>query len=212
MEEKIKLEKFPFYDYYADVLKKLTDEEAGRMAKRICEYMFTDQPVAEISAGRERFYWDNLVEVLEKSKECEQGGKQLSGIKRKMKSFSFPENFYDGLKILNDRQGGQYVKAICGYVFDDKMPKKSSSRPYLFFEFAQRKLDISKVRSRSGSKGGKAKKRTSCGNECLRKEEVGEELRKMIREEPFIKQVIVGCEIAAGIGELLSKLDESDKK
>ena len=60
MEER-QINQFPFYDFYAEILNGLTDEEAGRMAKKMCEYMFTDSPVAEITDGKERFYWGNLV-------------------------------------------------------------------------------------------------------------------------------------------------------
>ena len=73
MEER-QINQFPFYDFYAEILKGLTDEEAGRMAKRMCEYMFTDSPVAEITDGKERFYWGNLVDVLEESKDAAKCG------------------------------------------------------------------------------------------------------------------------------------------
>ena len=156
MEER-QINQFPFYDFYAEILNGLTDEEAGRMAKRMCEYMFTDSPVAEITDGKERFYWGNLVDVLEESKDAVKCGKQSAGLNRRMKHFTFQENFYDALKLLDDKQSGQYVKAICGYMFDDKTP---TLKPPLdgFFTLAKRKLDLSKVRRRVGSKGGKAER------------------------------------------------------
>ena len=156
MEER-QINQFPFYDFYAEILNGLTDEEAGRMAKRMCAFMFTDEPVAEITDGKERFYWGNLVDVLEESKDAAKCGKQSAGLNRRMKHFTFQENFYDALNLLDDKQSGQYVKAICGYMFEDKTP---TLKPPLdgFFTLAKRKLDLSKVRRRVGSKGGKAER------------------------------------------------------
>ena len=156
MEER-QINQFPFYDFYAEILNGLTDEEAGRMAKRMCAFMFTDEPVAEITDGKERFYWGNLVDVLEESKDAVRCGKQSAGLNRRMKHFTFLENFYDALNLLDDKQSGQYVKAICGYMFEDKTP---TLKPPIdgFFTLAKRKLDLSKVRRRVGSKGGKAER------------------------------------------------------
>ena len=66
MEQTRKITQFPFYDFYAEILNGLNDESAGRMTKRICEYMFSKSPLAELADGKERFYWGNLVDVLEK--------------------------------------------------------------------------------------------------------------------------------------------------
>ena len=156
MEER-QINQFPFYDFYAEILNGLTDEEAGRMAKRMCAFMFTDEPVAEITDGKERFYWGNLVDVLEESKDAAKCGKQSAGLNRRMKHFTFQENFYDALDIIDEKQGGQYVKAICNYMFEDKSP---TLKPPLdaYFEFAKMKLDLSKTRRRVGSKGGKAER------------------------------------------------------
>ena len=146
MEQTRQNKHFPFYDFYAEILRGLTDEEAGRMTKRMCAYMFTHDPVVEIKDAKERFYWGHLVDVLEESKES-------ATPNRRMKHFGFQENFYDALQLLDDKQGGQYVKAICGYMFEDKIP---TLRPPLdgFFTLAKRKLDLSKMRRKVGSKGG----------------------------------------------------------
>ena len=156
MEER-KITQFPFYDLYAKILNGLTDEEAGRMAKRICDFMFTDLPVAEFADSRERYNWGILKDILAESKDDVWNGRKSAGLNRRMKHFTFQENFYDALNLLDDKQSGQYVKAICGYMFEDKTP---TLRPPLdgFFTLAKRKLDLSKVRRRVGSKGGKAER------------------------------------------------------
>lgn len=157
MEQTSQIKQFPFYDFYAEILNGLKDEEAGRMAKRMCKYMFLQELPEEITDGKERFYWGNLVDVLKESKEDLFSGKSSTGLNRRMKHFTFQENFYDALLLLDDKQGGQYIKAICGYMFEDKPP---ALKPPLegFFALAKRKLDLSKIRRRVGSKGGKTER------------------------------------------------------
>ncbi len=51
------LTSFAFYDYYASILAALSDDEAGRMAKCVCGYMFTDNADLSLSTDKERYYW-----------------------------------------------------------------------------------------------------------------------------------------------------------
>ena len=156
MEQPQAIKQFPFYDFYAQILCALKDEEAGRLTKRMCAYMFSSETLTDIEDNKERFYWGNLVDVLEESKSALQSGKASSGLNRRMKHFAFQENFYDALCLLDERQGGQYVKAICDYMFEDKTP---TLKPPVnsFFALAKRKLNLSKMRKRNGSRGGTAK-------------------------------------------------------
>ena len=157
MEQTRQIKQFPFYDFYAEILNGLNDESAGRITKQMCEYMFSKSPLAELTDGKERFLWGNLVDVLEESKEHLLNGTQPKGLNMKMKHFTFQENFYEALLLLDDKQGGQYIKAISGYMFKDKTP---TLKPPLdsFFALAKRKLDLSKTRRRVGSKGGKTER------------------------------------------------------
>ena len=157
MEQTRQIQQFQFYDFYAEILNGLNDESAGRIARLMCEYMFTDNTVADIKDDKERFYWGNIVDVLQESKDNELNGKQSTWLNRKMKHFTFQYNFYDAIKLLDDKQSGQYVKAICGYMFDNKMPILKPPTDG-FFILAKRKLELSKTRKRNGSKGGKAEK------------------------------------------------------
>ena len=157
MEQTRQIKQFPFYDFYAEILNGLNEESAGRMAKQMCEYMFTDTPVADIRGDKERFYWCNIVDVLQESKENELNGKQSAGLNRKMKHFTFQDNFYDAIRLLDDKQSGQYIKAICGYILDNKTPTLKPPTDG-FFILAKRKLDLSKTRKRNGSKGGKTER------------------------------------------------------
>lgn len=157
MEQTRQIKQFQFYDFYAEILSGLNDDSAGRIVRLMCEYMFTDNAVADIKDNKERFYWGNIVDVLQESKENEIKGKQSTGLNRKMKYFTFQDNFYDAIKLLYDKQSGQYIKAICGYMFDNKTPMLKQPTDG-FFILAKRKLDLSKTRKRNGSKGGKKEK------------------------------------------------------
>ena len=157
MEQTRQIKQFQFYDFYAEILNGLNDESAGRIVRLMCEYMFTDNAVAEIKDDKERFYWGNIIDVLQESKENKLKGKQSTGLNRKMKHFTFQDNFYDAIKLLDDKQSGQYVKAICGYMFENKTPTLKPPTDG-FFILAKRKLDLSKTRKRSGSKGGKTER------------------------------------------------------
>ena len=156
MEQPQAIKQFPFYDFYAQILCALKDEETGRLTKRMCVYMFSSELLADIEDNKERFYWGNLVDILEESKCALQSGKEPSGLNRRMKHFMFQENFYDALCLLDEKHSGQYVKGICEYMFEDKTP---TLKPPVdsFFALAKRKLDLSKMRKRNGSRGGTAK-------------------------------------------------------
>ena len=158
MEQPQAIKQFPFYDFYAQILCALKDEEAGRLTKRMCTYMFSNEPLTDIEDSKERFCWGNLVDVLEESKDALQNGEAPSGLNRRMNHFAFQENFYDALCLMDEKQGGQYVKAICEYMFEDKV---TTLRPPVdsFFALAKRKLDLSKMRKRNGSRGGTAKQK-----------------------------------------------------
>lgn len=157
MEQTRQIKQFQFYDFYAEILNGLNDESAGRIARLMCKYMFTDNAVVDIKDDKERFYWGNIVDVLQESKENELNGKQSTGLNRKMKHFTFQDNFYDAIKLLDDKQSGQYIKAICGYMFENKTPTLKPPTDG-FFILAKRKLDLSKTRKINGSKGGKEEK------------------------------------------------------
>ena len=75
MEEK-RLKQFTFYDLYYEALKGLSDETAGRMAKNICRFMFTNEEIPEPQDDRENFFWSNIKDVLEEVKRIEESGRK----------------------------------------------------------------------------------------------------------------------------------------
>lgn len=148
---------FAFYDYYSLILDALSDDEAGRISKNMCKYMFTENPEIISSTDKERYYWDNILDELRESKESQLKGRPSASQNRRMKHFTFYRNFYDALKLMDDKQCGQYVKAISNFMFNNVIPQL---KPPVegFFRLAMHKLNLSKVRKRVGTKGGKAEK------------------------------------------------------
>lgn len=63
------------------------------------------------------------------------------------------------MKLLNDRQRGMFVKAICGYMFGGVMPDFNDKTMQGYFNLCKRKMDISKQRKTVGTSGGNAKKK-----------------------------------------------------
>ena len=199
MEQPQAIKQFPFYDFYAQILCALKDEEAGRLTKRMCAYMFSNEPLTDIENNKERFYWGNLVDVLEESKCALQIGKSPSGLNRRMKHFTFQENFYDALCLMDEKQSGQYVKAICEYMFEDKAP---TLKPPVdsFFALAKRKLDLSKLRKRNGSRGGTAKHKQA--------PEPPLDMNGFLRRQPQVKNDIYKSSLHLTEGVNWSLLDD----
>lgn len=63
------------------------------------------------------------------------------------------------MKLLNDRQSGMFVKAICEYMFGGVMPNFNDKTMQGYFNLCKRKMDISKQRKSVGTSGGNAKKK-----------------------------------------------------
>lgn len=75
MEEK-RLKQFTFYNLYYEALKGLPDEVAGRMAKNICRFMFTNEEIPEPQDDKENFFWSNIKDVLKDVKRIEERGRK----------------------------------------------------------------------------------------------------------------------------------------
>jgi len=118
--------------------------------------------------------------------------------KRELKErhFKVNETMYEASKIMDDKTAGKFFKSICDYAFNGKVYAGTDVTIKSNFLLVKRTLD-GQAKDRAYGKIGAEKSK---------------ELRKQRQEEAAIKQVILGCGIAEGIGELLSKLDESDKK
>lgn len=152
MEEK-RLKQFTFYDLYYESLKGLSDEAAGRMAKNICKFMFSNETIPEPQDDRENFFWSNIKDVLEEVKRIEESGRKPKNLNEKMPHFVFIDTYGKALKLMTDAESGQYIKAICEYMFFGT-ERKLKPPVDMYFSLAKKKLELSRKRKSSGSKGG----------------------------------------------------------
>lgn len=157
MEGKTQLTKFTFYDLYAELMDTLTDEERGKLLRAMCTYAFEDAPPA-LTDKKLVYLWGNIVDTLCVDKEAQESGRTPKGLNRQMKHFMFHRNFYEALPLMDDKQAGQYIKAIYNYTFNEQEPNKLASPIDTYFRLAKRKIQIFKVRSKSGMKGGTAER------------------------------------------------------
>ena len=133
-----KLKTFIFYDEYLDALNTLTNEKVGRMIKRICKFIYTDEPLEELTEADENC----IKELLTTDKEFEANGTTPRALMRDRKYFYFQENFYLALDLMTDSECATYIKAICTFMFlgEDKPKLKQPINAY--FNIAKRKLEL----------------------------------------------------------------------
>lgn len=151
------MKQFTFYKLYSDILYGMNDTDAGKFAMRICEYEFEDkQPEKELS-GKERFYWSNIEGMLAEVKEAEGSGKSLKKFNLRSEHFTFKETYFDAMKLLKGGDLGAFVKAICAYMFRGEEVQFKDKEIQGYYNLCKLKMDISKKRKSSGSRGGKSK-------------------------------------------------------
>ena len=156
MEQK-QLKQFTFYDLYAELMDVLNDEERWKLLRRMCEYIFTDEEQNELTDKKLVFLWGNIVDYLEADKQAQLNCKSVRA-SRQMKHFTFYRNFYEAVELMEDKQAGQYIKAIYNYALNNIEQSKLSSPVDLYYTLAKRKLELSRVRSSIGKKGGMAER------------------------------------------------------
>ena len=152
MEQK-QLKQFTFYDLYAELRDILNDEDRGKLLRRMCGYMFVGGGQTELTDKKLIFLWGNIVDYLEADKQAQLSGKKVRST-RNMRHFTFYRNFYEAVELIEDKQAGQYIKAVYNYALNDIEPSKLTPPVDLYYTLAKRKLALSKVRSNVGKKGG----------------------------------------------------------
>lgn len=157
--EQEQLKQFTFYELYADILNSLNDVDAGKFAKRICEYEFENAEPNTAMTDKEVFYWSNIWDMLAEVKSIEMQGKIPKKYNLRTKHFTFYDTYFNAMKLLNDRQCGMFVKAMCEYMFGGVMPDFNDKTMQGYFNLCKRKMDISKQRKAVGTSGGNAKKK-----------------------------------------------------
>lgn len=68
-------------------------------------------------------------------------------------NFKFKREFYDVIKELTDKQAGELMKGVCGYVFEGKAFITKDEYLKGVFLYLKRELDVSKLNSVNGKKG-----------------------------------------------------------
>ena len=152
------LKHFTFYDLYWRLVKNVNNITAGRIIKNICAYEFCGEQPTQITDDTEGFIWSNIEDILVRVKQLEMSGKTPKSFNKKMAHFAFVDAYYKAIKLMSDEDSGAYLKALCGYMFESKEPKKLKPPVDMYFDLAKKKLELSKVRIKSGSKGGKTEK------------------------------------------------------
>ena len=156
-EQQKQLKQFTFYELYEDILNCLNDTQAGKMANRICAYEFEDvEPTGDMT-DEEKFYWENLSEMLHEVKDLEKEDKIPKKYNYKSKHFTFLPLYYRAMKLLNASKCGMFVKGICRYMLHDELPKFEDKKVEGYFNLCKRQMDMSKQKKKAGSKGGKTK-------------------------------------------------------
>ncbi len=152
------LKHFTFYDLYWKLVKNVSNVIAGRIIKNICAYEFCGERPASFTDDTEAFIWSNIEDVLVRVKQLEMSSKTPKSFNKKMAHFAFVDAYYKAIKLMSDEDSGTYLKALCGYMFEAKEPKKLKPPVDMYFDLAKTKLELSKVRIISGCKGGKSEK------------------------------------------------------
>ena len=152
------LKHFTFYDLYWRLVKNVNNITAGRIIKNVCAYEFCGEQPTTITDDTEGFIWSNIEDILVRVKQLETSGKTPKSFNKKMAHFAFVDAYYKAIKLMSDEDSGEYLKALCGYMFEGKEPKKLKPPVDMYFDLAKTKLELSKVRIKSGSKGGKTEK------------------------------------------------------
>ena len=143
---------------YWKLIKNESDQTAGRFISNVCEYMFDGKQITEPTDNKEAFIWTTAEEFLCKTKEIETAGKTPKTFNKKMAHFAFEDNYYKAIRLMSEEEGGAYIKALCGYMFDGVEPKKLKPPVDSYYDIAKIRLQLSKVRITSGRKGGKTER------------------------------------------------------
>lgn len=184
-----KLTRFTFYDMYWNVIKNAKDEEIGWFIKAVCAFVFDDVPMAPPKTPQEDYYQSCILSELTEVKRIETQGKVPKKYNQKMLHFAFLDVYYKAIKLMNDVDCGQFLKALCSYMFDGKEPTKLKPPVDSYFAFAKLKLELSKLRATSGKKGGKTKRVKVTDEEIdsrINKEECVESFEEFMRNNPHV--------------------------
>ena len=147
---------FTFYDIYYTPLQALSDEQAGKFFRKICNCLEGKQTETDGKDTPEfELYWESIADDLESYRKST--GKSC-GLDKRYRRFPFLTFYQKAFSYLSDEEGGAFVKMLCAYIFESKEPEKAETDAYKYFSICKRKLDESKQRMENGAKGGRPRK------------------------------------------------------
>ena len=69
------------------------------------------------------------------------------------KNFKFKESYANVIKEMTDKQAGEFIKGICGYVFESKPFITKDEYLKGLYLYVKRELDVSAMNAANGKKG-----------------------------------------------------------
>ncbi len=205
-----KIKQFTFTEFYGELIGSMKDEEAGKFVLRMCKYMFEDIGDQPSNDKKQNFLWGNVIDELTREKEQQLKGK-VSKANIGTQYFAFIENFYQAMQLMDAKQGGQYIKAICKYMFTDQAPTELPTPIDTYFALAKRKIDLSKTRKRVGKIGGSAERKTVTFEQVKAIQPIGLNsitMQEFLTRHPNIVNDIYKSSIHLTVGIDWTSLDE----
>lgn len=111
----------------------------------------------------------------------------------KERNFRFRKSFAEVIRVMDDKQAGKFIKAVCDYVFDGRGYDGNDTAIKTAFTLVKATLDAEKADRENGKRGGK----------------LSAEMRRAKQNEPSIARVIAGGVMA---GEMLKSILESQNE
>ena len=111
----------------------------------------------------------------------------------KERNFRFRKSFAEVIRVMDDKQAGKFIKAVCDYVFDGRGYDGNDTAIKTAFTLVKVTLDAEKTDRENGKRGGK----------------LSAEMRRAKQDEPSIARVIAGSVMA---GEMLKSILESQNE
>lgn len=138
------IRKFRFYLTYADIIGELTDEQAGIFIKKMCRFMFADEPLDDKATDKAGSILMLISEELTEQK------KETAPV-RKNKSFAFLKVYANIFYSLKDAQAGLLIKKVCDFMFGgNRVKDKDCSKIGSYFNLLKGELIKSKNKASNG--------------------------------------------------------------
>ena len=140
------INKFRFYLTYADIIGEFADDEAGQFIKKMCRFMFADEPLDDNTTDKTGSILMLISEELE-------GQKKENAPARKNKSFAFLKVYANIFYSLKDVQAGLLIKRVCDFMFGgNRVKDKDCSKIDSYFNLLKCELTKSKNKASNGRK------------------------------------------------------------